>query len=95
MERFRVTNGDIELLVYEKSFRLKDHHQTVFLGRCIDREEAVKYAAMYHDIMRSGAKNSPDQMFKRTTTVWTNMDGYLIQENEQLKQRLADLGEDL
>jgi hypothetical protein len=95
MEKFRVSNGDIELLVYEKSIRLKNHHQTIFIGRAIPKEDAVKYAAMFMDIKRSGANESPDYMFKRTTTVWKVYDDHLLSENEDLRQRIEDLKEDL
>ena len=95
MERFRVSNGDIELLVYEKSFRMNGHFQTIYLGRRIDRQEAVKYAAMFHDIMRSGAKNSPDQMFKRTTTVWHCNDPHLVNELAMARDKIQDLEQEI
>lgn len=91
MEKYRVTNGDIELLVYEKSIRLKAHHQTIYTGREIPRGDAVKYAAMFMDIKRSGANESPDRMFKRTNTIWKCDDNHLVQENEQLKDTIQDL----
>ena len=95
MEEFRVSNGDIELLVYKKSFRMKNHHQTIYTGREIPMGDAVKYAAMLMDIKRSGANEPPDQMFKRTTTVWKNYDEHLMQENEQLKDDIEDLKEEV
>jgi hypothetical protein len=95
MEKFRVTNGDIQMLVYEKSFRLRGHHQQVYLGRALPREDAVKYAAMYMDIKRSGGNESPDQMFRRANTVWKVYDEHLVEENEQLKDEVEDLREEI
>ena len=90
--KFVVTTDDLYVQFWETSFSVKGCN--IWTGRKIQRPEGQKIARVLQSLVDHGRGN-PCVERKPTLRTITVTDGYLIQENEQLKQRLAELGEDL
>ena len=87
--KFRVTTQDLTIQFWEQSFSVIG--RTIWTGRVIDEIEARKIA----DILQSHVCLKRDDLpYFRQRDCMVN-DDFLVQENEALKQRLADLGEDI
>ena len=86
--KFVITTDDLYVQFWETSFSVKGCN--IWTGRKIQRPEGQNIARVLQSLVDHGRGN-PGVERKPTTVT----DGYLIQENEELKQRLAELGEDL
>jgi len=87
--KFRVTTPDITLQFWEQSFSIMG--RTIWTGRVIEHAEAQGIANAMQSLVDYGRDN---RQFRANTAMMVN-DDYLVQENEELKQRLTDLGEDI
>ena len=92
--KFVVTTEDLHVKFWEKSFSVKGC--IIWTNRKIERYEGSQIARVLQSLVDHGRGNpGPDFRNYVERKPPTVTDGYLIQENEQLKQRLAELGEDL
>jgi len=55
--RFIIKTRNLHVHFFEKSFKIEEHHHTIWTGRTIDYAEATKIADMLQDILEMGNKN--------------------------------------